>query len=401
MANYSGPYKVSCRDIEYNFNSSSNTQQDNVLLKLYYPSESNTMYNQLMNWACFPDHRYLRSLFDYIKMPHLISSTLIYLLAGQPKTGSYISDGSDLLKDIDEFPVALFSHGLAGTRTFYSGICGEIASHGIIVAAVEHRDGSAAYSYKSSEPRELEYQRAPGEDGSSENLQFRQKQILTRKKEVKDGLKILEMLNQGELKKESLHLPDKNDKEFLHLKDLNKDKEEKDFWFNGLNVFKNKLKMEETYLIGHSFGGATVLDLLTEKENPYKLAVTFDPWMYPVTNDTITKPSLGIVTEAFYKWQMNYDKTLKIFQTNNENQLFIQLNTLHYHQSDVPSLVENVVTKFKTLPIFPKQALRDNANAALKFIEVHMDPILKQKLKFNIPEDLNDKSKFTPMNIKE
>lgn len=37
------------------------------------------------------------------------------------------------------FPVVVFSHGLGGMRTTYSGICCDLASHGYVVAAIEHR----------------------------------------------------------------------------------------------------------------------------------------------------------------------------------------------------------------------------------------------------------------------
>ena len=36
-------------------------------------------------------------------------------------------------------PVIVFSHGLAGMRTVYTGMCCDLASHGYVVAAVEHR----------------------------------------------------------------------------------------------------------------------------------------------------------------------------------------------------------------------------------------------------------------------
>lgn len=37
------------------------------------------------------------------------------------------------------FPVVIFSHGLSACRYFYTIFCSSLASHGYIIAAIEHR----------------------------------------------------------------------------------------------------------------------------------------------------------------------------------------------------------------------------------------------------------------------
>lgn len=54
--------------------------------------------------------------------------------------------GVDIRDDADPdeatLPMVVFTHGMAGMSQSYSNLLGSIASHGYVVAAVEHRDGS-------------------------------------------------------------------------------------------------------------------------------------------------------------------------------------------------------------------------------------------------------------------
>ena len=81
------------------------------------------------------------------------------------------------------WPVLVFSHGLGGSRNAYSHICGSLASHGIVVVAPDHRDGSAPISFikedAKSKLRAVEYQYYPHqstpevEKGRNEQLKIR------------------------------------------------------------------------------------------------------------------------------------------------------------------------------------------------------------------------------------
>lgn len=50
--------------------------------------------------------------------------------------------GLRLKTGMGKLPAVVFTHGMAGMSQSYSHYLGSIASHGYVVAAVEHRDGS-------------------------------------------------------------------------------------------------------------------------------------------------------------------------------------------------------------------------------------------------------------------
>jgi len=74
--------------------------------------------------------RYFPRLLYYISIPVRKNATIL-----KPTTSN------------KRWPVMIFSHGLGGSRNAYSHLVGSVASHGMIVIAPEHRDGSTPVSY--------------------------------------------------------------------------------------------------------------------------------------------------------------------------------------------------------------------------------------------------------------
>lgn len=72
-----------------------------------------------------------------MRIPRLISASAFRWLAGSLKLRA--AENVPLHTPKQQLPVIVFSHGLAGIRTTYSTICTDLASHGFIVAAIEHR----------------------------------------------------------------------------------------------------------------------------------------------------------------------------------------------------------------------------------------------------------------------
>lgn len=178
--------------------------------------------------------------------------------------------------DTDLFPVGVFSHGMAGTRTTYSSYLSELASHGMIIASVEHRDGSATYTQirkRDSEKDEkiieqdrlytkfddLEFDEK--ENGEETTIwDMRKSQVKLRKVEVLEALEVLHQLNQGngdQLAQISTRLID--------------NKQAK------LSQWKSRLDIDNVWALGHSYGGATSIEILRDESAPFTHAVVLDP----------------------------------------------------------------------------------------------------------------------------
>lgn len=118
------------------------------------------------NTTCFPRYLPIFSILSHIAIPVLRDAKLLL-----PSNGS------------NRWPVIVFSHGLGGSKNAYSHIAGSLSSHGVVVIAPDHRDGSAPISFvqnldgtisKAVEYRSIPHVYSPeAEDGRDGQLRVR------------------------------------------------------------------------------------------------------------------------------------------------------------------------------------------------------------------------------------
>jgi len=90
------------------------------------------------------------------------------------------------------FPVVVFSHGLGGSLEMYTQLCRNLASHGFIVFAMEHEDGSASFARSGVDGKRIYYDRPDNTPYSKDKvLKFRGPMYEKRIGEVKNLLDYL------------------------------------------------------------------------------------------------------------------------------------------------------------------------------------------------------------------
>ena len=295
----------------------------------------------------------------------------------------------------------VFSHGLGGTRNAYSHLTGSLASHGLVVVAPEHRDGSAPISFIRSPDgvpaKAVDYRALPHKP-TPELEEARNEQL---------AIRLWEM----DLLHEALLKLDNNPTQLHNIGD----RTSQDPF--PLSMFASTLDVHTPGKIswsGHSFGAATVVQFIksvyyhdSRPSNGYTplyrpapgsslvnqitastpitlldlwtLPLLSSPTSYlwskplPAYNSNAGSSPLAILSEAFFKWTNNFRETKRALSPpasqaptpETTPHIFYPISSAHLSQSDFGPLFPWTTRKlFKAED--PERTLRLNVRAILE-----------------------------------
>jgi len=133
-----GPYAVGVMDREM-----VDTSRDRRLMAtIWYPA---TEPGEPAPWTHYPD-QLMAGLANLTGMPGMVFQHLRYI-------DVTASDGVSILDNGQPFPVLVFSHGMVGMRLQNASMLQDLASWGYVVVALDHTDAAAATTFPDGETR--------------------------------------------------------------------------------------------------------------------------------------------------------------------------------------------------------------------------------------------------------
>jgi platelet-activating factor acetylhydrolase len=449
LPRYTGPYSVGYLEIEVPAREPrtfSHIKRDNedalrletVLFSIYYPCEPAcevAKKRSRVRWLPDPRIQTCHGYAKFLSIPNLpvtayIASTTMFTklpayrnanlaqhrpISNASQTSTPSSGDVEDYEKKPTFPVVFFSHGLGGSRTNYSTICGELASFGLVVVAMEHRDGSGARTYVNLPPgskkrfHDLESQeldrsldgdekkkkkKKPAaqpaqakpyykvdylfpEDNAQDTApnnprgvdhELRGAQIDMRLAEIEEAYHVLSLLNSGQ-------------GEFVGTLNLRRQGYvgAHPAGLSGIDwsAWTGRVHLDNITIMGHSFGGATSIQALRLEERFTWIGqgVLLDPWGLAMPADSehrIRKPLLSIGSEAFMHWEKNFDRVHAICrEALHEGALCWQVTirgSTHLSQTDFAVLYPNWMSLLMKTIVDPRRALYLTTTSALELL---------------------------------
>ena len=257
LLEYTGPHKVGSVEYEISLRDlglgalPDGLPISTIRFRVFYPTTAEVNTSRGVPWLPEPQTTYLGGYLKMARVNPWLSSILLSVPLFLRTTMMPAYDDAPLSYQGSPLPVLIFSHGLVGNMNTHSAILGELSSHGVFCVALEHRDGSAALSLIRAPDAEVNDE-APTEVSSMSFkrislrikpgvLEERDEQLKIRIFELTALYRALESLNKGMLR---TNLASKSQK--------------------GLLVPESSLDLKPGSVIwaGHSFGGATIVQLV-------------------------------------------------------------------------------------------------------------------------------------------
>lgn len=367
-------------------------QLDTVLFTLYYPATKGARSSKPKHkWFPKPigliaegyataahfNNFFSRPLFTFA-LWGLASSIDIPAKVDVPLLGQPQDDG----RPSEKYPVVVMSHGDVSSRTDYTAYCGELASRGVVVAAIEHRDGSCPGSVvhlPDGKKRNVLLFRAdqlkpekPSEELSNDDWRFQK--LAFRDAEISETISVLQRLGRG------------NGQEVFTQ---NYRKEGKD-----LELWKDRLDFSHLAIAGHSFGATGALQALgsankTSPEskansNPAIGGIILDPGKSSgKLNTDIDVPLLIIHSNSWSKaltifygrphFDTVRDIALDVLTRCGATWFMTSLKTSHPSVTDAP-LIEPLLLSWTTgATIDVHEGLREYVRVSMEFLRYLKD----------------------------
>ncbi|KAI1816831.1 hypothetical protein GGS20DRAFT_145532 [Poronia punctata] len=448
LPDYSGPYSVGTMDIEVPVRQprtfshikrshSHVLRMDTVLFTIYYPCESSS-YSVTANkpsrptWMPRPRVSTCRGYARFLSIPHppltaYAAATTMFTklpafrnakLAGAGPNGWPDAHGpadsegnAPSGQEKSVFPVIMFSHGLGGSRTSYSAICGEMASYGFIVVAMEHRDRSGARTYVNLPPADGVQGVAASKPGHGRSyvvdylfpknnprdtlprnkkgvdVELRTAQTEMRTAEMEEVYQVLQLINDGHGESVSAA----NLRKEGNVGSSSKGLENVDW-----RDWKQRMLLRDVTVMGHSFGGATTVQVLRKKDDfPWAgQGIVLDAWgpAMPKSggpHESLQRPFLAINSEVFMHWTNNFQSLVDLCEEAKSNgspcwMLTIKGST-HLSQSDFSVLYPRLMSFVIKTVVHPRRAIYLTVNASLEFLEEILPP--GQRLRPDWPKE--------------
>ncbi|KAK3116933.1 hypothetical protein LTR53_002156 [Teratosphaeriaceae sp. CCFEE 6253] len=155
---YCGPYSVGTVDVEIPVSElpspadAPEDAQPTVAFRIFYPCDKPAKHeaDRPVRWIPQPQKATVSAFAKFLGAKERMASVISYL----PQQLYWIRLPAHRNAKLREpqtsngkWPVTVFSHGLAGSRNAYSQICGDLAANGMVVIALDHRDGSSPIQY--------------------------------------------------------------------------------------------------------------------------------------------------------------------------------------------------------------------------------------------------------------